>query len=407
MTVTRVVLREGSGDKLFVFAGVGGDGRELTPVIDRLSGDREVIAINPLRTTEDPETWTVETIAGGAVAMLRTDQEHGPYRLLGYSFGGAIALEVGRILRDSGESVSFLGVIDALIDNRYWPSSQFAIASLRRLFIQVGRVLTAPPRQGWHELRRLSGRLLRRLYKRFVSQRETAQPDATAVDANWTAAARWNPTVFQGRVVYFAATKSEYGIDLADLWRPYLPDLVVYRIPGNHGSMVRTAPSAQRLALAVDGELVAAARPVARALLATTFRWSGAARLASELKAAGFLVDAIAPAASALHRIDAVSTTYPLGVLRPLADLARALDRTAADLVIPFDDRMRQALDRLLRNADPATARGTKLRELLVRSIGHTPPELHTYSRADLMSVAAEVGVRCPPTACLRCTTAR
>ena len=43
---------------------------------------------------------------------MRRFDERGPYRLLGYSFGGLIAFEVARQIADAGGDVSFLGIID-------------------------------------------------------------------------------------------------------------------------------------------------------------------------------------------------------------------------------------------------------------------------------------------------------
>jgi amino acid adenylation domain-containing protein len=62
--------------------------------------------------TEPP----VADLAGHAsrlVQSVRAVQARGPYRLLGWSFGGVLAYEIARQLIDAGEHVEFLGLLDA------------------------------------------------------------------------------------------------------------------------------------------------------------------------------------------------------------------------------------------------------------------------------------------------------
>ncbi|MGK6317380.1 thioesterase domain-containing protein, partial [Neorhizobium sp. DT-125] len=60
--------------------------------------------------------WTVPSMAGLArhyLETIRTVQPNGPYRLIGWSFGGWIALEIARLIEASSDgSVSFVGLID-------------------------------------------------------------------------------------------------------------------------------------------------------------------------------------------------------------------------------------------------------------------------------------------------------
>ncbi|MCF3940187.1 amino acid adenylation domain-containing protein [Gordonia sp. GW1C4-4] len=55
---------------------------------------------------------TVAALAARNVATLREVQEHGPYRLVGWSLGGVIAHEIARQLVDAGEEVTQLVLLD-------------------------------------------------------------------------------------------------------------------------------------------------------------------------------------------------------------------------------------------------------------------------------------------------------
>ena len=128
--LTAEELRPGGDATLFVFGGAGGETDELRPVVGGLSGDPRVVA---LAFAAEPGTAdSIETMAAAAVDLLRADQPHGPYQLLGYSFGGLLALESARLLTDAGEAVAFVGLMDSLFDQRHWPAGLFVRATARR-----------------------------------------------------------------------------------------------------------------------------------------------------------------------------------------------------------------------------------------------------------------------------------
>jgi acyl-coenzyme A synthetase/AMP-(fatty) acid ligase/thioesterase domain-containing protein/acyl carrier protein len=58
---------------------------------------------------------TVQALAADYLRVIRAHQPHGPYRMIGLSFGGIVAYEVAQLLRASGEKVVFLGMIDSAL----------------------------------------------------------------------------------------------------------------------------------------------------------------------------------------------------------------------------------------------------------------------------------------------------
>lgn len=396
-------LRRGTGDTVFMICGAGGAADELAGLAEVLDGDPRVIALVPLPAPDGKEATTVEGMATAAVALMRSNEAHGPYRLLGYSLGGIVALEAGRLLQEAGECVSFLGLVDALFDRRYWPGSLFLRASARRALVHVRELVGKPPRQASRELRERAGRLARRMRGRRSPQDSAESAAAMTVqEANLAAMARWQPRVFEGPIVLFAAEKTDFGCDLAELWRPWLPGLHVRRVPGSHLELVQDTDGIGRLANAVDEALDACTAPRLHALVAATLPWSGAARLAVELDASGCVVHAVAPRGSALHKIAAVQRSHVLGVVNAVGSLRHAIESSSADVIIPLDDQTRRAMHRIHADADPTTEAGANLRGRLERSLG--PPELYPslYSRVAIMDIAAKCGVRCPPTAAVR-----
>lgn len=105
---------DGATRPLFVVHSGRGDanyGRDLLPGLDRnipMFG----IAATGFREGEVPLA-DVESMARHNIGYLRTAQPHGPYRLLGYSFGGVVAYEMARQLEHDGQVIEFLGLLDA------------------------------------------------------------------------------------------------------------------------------------------------------------------------------------------------------------------------------------------------------------------------------------------------------
>jgi amino acid adenylation domain-containing protein len=60
---------------------------------------------------------TIEEMADQSVAAIRAIQPHGPYFLGGYSFGGLVIYEVAQQLRQKGETIAMLVLIDPCLPN--------------------------------------------------------------------------------------------------------------------------------------------------------------------------------------------------------------------------------------------------------------------------------------------------
>src|SRR4051794_38850760 len=264
------LLRPGSGETLFMISGAGGAAEELAGLAETLDGDPRVIGLVPVPAPGDTAPITVEAMAERGAALMRLRQPDGPYRLLGYSLGGLIALETGRLLREAGERVSFLGLIDAPFDQRYWPTALFVSASVRRAAVHAKALLHNPQAEAGRDLGQRIRRLAMRVRARFVSRGGEDAPVGLAVEeANYAAIAGWQPRVIGGPVVLFNAEETDFGCDLAKLWRPWLPGMQVRRVPGSHRELVRDPDGVSRLAKAVDQELVASEYPQLHVLVAT------------------------------------------------------------------------------------------------------------------------------------------
>ncbi|MEV7597960.1 amino acid adenylation domain-containing protein [Kitasatospora sp. NPDC089797] len=110
-------IRPGGGaEPLFCVHGGVGFGlpyAELAPHLDR---DRPVYALQSEGIAAPAGQWRkpvgVRELAADYLARIRQVQPHGPYHLLGWSFGGLVAHELAVQLRAAGEPVAFLAALD-------------------------------------------------------------------------------------------------------------------------------------------------------------------------------------------------------------------------------------------------------------------------------------------------------
>ncbi len=105
---------EGTHLPLFLIHPIGGTTFCYGALASVLGADFPVYAVSA-QGLEDRKTpfTTVEDMAERYIEILRTKQPEGPYRLGGWSFGGVVAFEVARRLRQRGQEVALLTMIDS------------------------------------------------------------------------------------------------------------------------------------------------------------------------------------------------------------------------------------------------------------------------------------------------------
>ncbi|MGW0337657.1 AMP-binding protein [Streptomyces sp. NPDC003011] len=73
-------------------------------------GDRPFYALRARGFNDGEKPFaTFEQMVDSYVTAIRARQPHGPYAVAGYSYGGAVAFEIAKVLRSQGERVDFVG----------------------------------------------------------------------------------------------------------------------------------------------------------------------------------------------------------------------------------------------------------------------------------------------------------
>jgi amino acid adenylation domain-containing protein len=116
---SHLVLMAGAGAPgapLFCVHGIGGHVFRLVYLAQQLRAERPFYGIQGWSDLNDiSHMASVEVMAERYLAAIRQVQPTGPYRLAGYSLGGVVAYEMARRLTAMGESVAWLGMLDASV----------------------------------------------------------------------------------------------------------------------------------------------------------------------------------------------------------------------------------------------------------------------------------------------------
>ncbi|HTT06512.1 MAG TPA: acetoacetate--CoA ligase [Steroidobacteraceae bacterium] len=247
----RLLSGPAAGTALFLVHGFGGSAMELRPLARSLRLGAPVYGIEArgFRSDETPQD-RVEDMARTYVADVRVRQPHGPYRMIGYSFGGLVAYEMARVLEQAGESVALVGLMDSTTHERFWPANarfeylpRQAYRYLRRLQRSgtAGRVALA------RELRHGAQELLRRVRAGSMS-RTTLHENPESLPANvlrvreaaLVAYANYRPCPCGLPLTLVRSElKLSHQCDPRRIWRTLTPALTIVDVPGDHLTMIR------------------------------------------------------------------------------------------------------------------------------------------------------------------------
>ncbi|MEU4142314.1 amino acid adenylation domain-containing protein [Streptomyces parvulus] len=185
---------------------------------------------------------SIESMAAQYVDQLRTVQPHGPYRLLGWSFGGNVVQEIAVQLQEAGEEVALLAVMDAF---PVPPADGLEDAGrdvvFRALLTALGLDLSA-----WDSDAPLDAAVVRDALRDTGSPLGALPPEAIeTMVGNFADQARlmrrYVPRTFHGDVLFFRATEEDPAGGLVPaLWDPYVEGaLRVHDVPCGHAQMLR------------------------------------------------------------------------------------------------------------------------------------------------------------------------
>ena len=233
------IQREGSKPPLFCIGPLNGEVLLFRRLALELGLDQPLYGLEPFGLNESAsDLLHVERIAAYYVEQMKAFWDDRAYALLGYSFGGLVAVEMARLLAKGGGFVPDVVLIDADYLAGCKAAERFG-DRLKRYLYHLKAITRGP--QG---LAHLTGRL-KECYVRTAYRTSSVVgaplPNLakSIVDKQRVAGDEYRAEPYAGRVYLFKAeSESEFFSGGPELgWNGILSDLVIYQIPGDHGTI--------------------------------------------------------------------------------------------------------------------------------------------------------------------------
>ena len=217
-------LRTGTGPTLFCFHPASGFAWQFSVLSRYLSPRWSITGIQSPRPHGPMQTAaTLDEVCEHHLARLLEQQPLGPYYLLGYSLGGTLAQGIAARLRQRGEEVAFLGLLDTWPpETQNWAEKEangLDPAVLAEIDREREAFLAAQQGQG-------SGELF------------------STIEGNYADAVRLLSTAhsatFDGKATLFVAEKTR-SADPQAAWGPWVGELEVYRQDCAHVDIITPA----------------------------------------------------------------------------------------------------------------------------------------------------------------------
>jgi len=235
---------KGTHRPLFVISGLGGNVINFQSAAFHLGEDQPVFGLVPRGLDGgEPYDTRVEDMAAYYVEAIREVQPEGPYRVVGYSFGGIVAFEVAQQFVGRFGGVSLLGMFDTIewrYRNRFIKSRGFRerLAGLGSEF-----EFAMLDRQPLRPLRMRFKSKMSKVSLPFIQKApgSVLRRAGTIKEVQWIAAAHYRPKPYPGRLTLFRATSKGplEGDDDFLGWGPLVSGGIdVHDVPSSHSTIL-------------------------------------------------------------------------------------------------------------------------------------------------------------------------
>jgi len=234
----------GTRTPLFCVHGLGGEVLGYRPLARLVGPERPVYGLQRVENGA-AERFRLERIAAEYLDEVRSLRPRGPYLLAGLSFGGMLALEMARQLRDQGESVPFLGLFDTWAPGypRYrplWRRALAHLATLARLPAREGREYVQVRLRALGSFTSRRSAMALRLAAAALGRPSPAAAFALEGPYLW-ALREYAPRPYSGPITLFRALGQPVGCvhDPTNGWAGLARGrLEVHEVPGEHASLI-------------------------------------------------------------------------------------------------------------------------------------------------------------------------
>lgn len=233
----------GTRPPLFIVHGVGGNVVNFYGLSMRMGSDQPVYGIQSQALVANaPALLHLTDMATHYVKEIRAVQPHGPYHLLGYSFGGTVVLEMAQQLRAAGEEVAMVGMLDSK-SKEYEEQFARSITVHSKVNNRVERFFRNIKDLSLDaKIKYVSDKISTRAI-RFSAMAATRANVShvpsfmkSAYDINYVAVQNYEPQPYDGKLILFRASEQDNRAGARDLgWGSiFRQGVEIHDLPGDH-----------------------------------------------------------------------------------------------------------------------------------------------------------------------------
>jgi nonribosomal peptide synthetase DhbF len=228
----------GSKPPLFCIHHAGGFSWPYARLIPHIPADRPIYGLQAHGLLEpDRLADSLEKVAADYLRLIREVQPSGPYALLGWSFGGLVAHSIATQLRDAGEEVALLALLDSYPAGR-GRAFDGRDRNARDQEVVFAGVADDSIRTMLDVLRRERDGLIALKEHHFQAIKDVYSNNVRLMTG-------FVPRQFRGDMLLFVATQGETKPP-HDIWRPYVTGCVkIHRVDCAHEDMMDASPAAE------------------------------------------------------------------------------------------------------------------------------------------------------------------
>jgi len=241
----------GSKTPLFMVHGAGLNILNFAHVINHFDDDQPVYGFQGIG-PKGYDNWfeSIEDMAACYIESILKTNPKGPYAIAGFSFGGIVAFEIARQLKEQGKTVSTIALLDTYVDSSYYYASYHQKKLLRyydRTYKRLNyfmEMLTS-----WKSLKLRAGAKKEYILKKYFGLNNTiTEQEAAALDQFKEASNRVDKIVDRYHLkpqdlevdLFRAKDDENFKLDPTHLgWKKIaLKGVKIHNITGNHLGIV-------------------------------------------------------------------------------------------------------------------------------------------------------------------------
>ncbi|MDZ7923824.1 MAG: amino acid adenylation domain-containing protein [Marinagarivorans sp.] len=254
-------MRKGDGQApLFCIHPVGGNILAYRELTERLAPGYAIYGIRSLGLrTGETRVLDLTRMAEIYLQEIRKVCPTGPYRLLGWSLGGIIALEIASRLEAQGETVELLTLIDSYAQETGGKAVSEA-ELLAWMAVDIAGMTGVTTPINVHDLGtgpEARDQFIRRAIEIGALPQDTPiqqlRQMMAVLDGNLRAMFEHQPKVYRGRVLQIHAchAPSHHPAHPAYGWKPYITNMALHAVEGEHYTLLQT-PHVASVATLID-----------------------------------------------------------------------------------------------------------------------------------------------------------